>query len=96
MTSTLGDANGSGKVDVADVITTVNYASGQEPKPFIFEAADVNTDLQIDILDVVGIIRTILNPNADVSSMAMATATYTVENGIVYVAYHVVVAGGKI
>lgn len=96
MTSTLGDANGSGKVDVADVITSVNYASGQEPKPFIFEAADVNTDLQIDILDVVGIIRTILNPNADVSSMAMATATYTVENGIVYVDSPVDLAGVQI
>lgn len=96
MTSTLGDANGSGNVDVADVITTVNYASGQEPKPFIFEAADVNTDLQIDILDVVGIIRTILNPNADVNSMAMATATYTVENGIVYVDSPVDLAGVQI
>ena len=96
MTSTLGDANGSGNVDVADVITTVNYASGQEPKPFIFEAADVNKDLQIDILDVVGIIRTILNPNADVSSMAMATATYTVENGIVYVDSPVDLAGVQI
>lgn len=96
MTSTLGDANGSGNVDVADVITTVNYASGQEPKPFIFEAADVNTDLQIDILDVVGIIRTILNPNADVSSMTMATATYTVENGIVYVDSPVDLAGVQI
>lgn len=96
MTSTIGDANGSGYVDVADVITTVNYASGQEPKPFIFEAADINKDLQIDILDVVGIIRTILNPNADVSSMAMATATYTVENGIVYVDSPVDLAGVQI
>lgn len=96
MTSTIGDANGSGNVDVADVITTVNYASGQEPKPFIFEAADINKDLQIDILDVVGIIRTILNPNADVSSMAMATATYTVENGIVYVDSPVDLAGVQI
>jgi len=96
MTSTLGDANGSGNVDVADVITTVNYASGLEPKPFIFEAADVNKDLQIDILDVVGIIRTILNPNTDVSSMAMATATYTVENGIVYVDSPVDLAGVQI
>ena len=96
MTATLGDANGSGNVDVADVITTVNHASGQNPKPFIFEAADINKDLQIDILDVVGIIRTILNPNADVSSMAIATATYTVENGIVYVDSPVDLAGVQI
>lgn len=96
MTSTLGDANGSGNVDVADVIATVNYASGQTPKPFIFEAADINKDLQIDILDVVGIIRTILTPETDVNSLAMATATYTVENGIVYVESPVALAGVQI
>ena len=44
LTSELGDANGSGDVDVSDVITTVNYAAGMDPKPFIFEAADMNTD----------------------------------------------------
>lgn len=96
MTSTLGDANGSGNVDVADVIATVNYASGQTPKPFIFEAADINKDLQIDILDVVGIIRTILTPETGVNSLAMATATYTVENGIVYVESPVALAGVQI
>lgn len=96
MTSTLGDANGSGNVDVADVIATVNYASGQTPKPFIFEAADINKDMQIDILDVVGIIRTILTPEAGVNSLAMATATYTVENGIVYVESPVALAGVQI
>lgn len=95
-TSTLGGANGSGNVDVADVITTVNYASGQNPQPFIFEAADVNKDAQIDILDVVGIIRTILNPTNDASAQAMATATYTVENGTVYVDTPVDLAGVQI
>ena len=96
LTSMLGDANGSGDVDVADVITTVNYASGQQPKPFIFEAADVNQDAQIDILDVVGIIRTILNPNADAGTQALATATYTVENGKVYVESPVDLAGVQV
>ena len=95
-TSTLGDANGSGTVDVADVITTVNYASGQTPKPFIFEAADVNKDSQIDILDVVGIIRTILHPDATANSLTMGTATYTIENGIVYVDSPVALAGVQI
>ena len=95
-TSTLGDANGSGNVDVADVIATVNYASGQTPKPFIFEAADINKDSQIDILDVVGIIRTILHPEASASSLAMATATYTIENGVVYVDSPVALAGVQI
>ena len=92
-TSTMGDANGSGDVDVADVITTVNYAAGMDPKPFIFEAADMNEDLSIDILDVVGIIQTILNPNAGAKARVEAVATYTVEDGIVYVESPVDLAG---
>ena len=98
LTSTLGDANGSGDVDVADVISTVNYATGMNPKPFIFEAADMNADKLIDILDVVGIIQKILNPNptAGVRAMAEATATYTIEGGFVYVDSPVELAGVQI
>lgn len=97
LTATMGDANGSGDVDVADVITTVNYAAGMKPKPFIFEAADMNTDLQIDILDVVGIIQKILNPSAQsLSLMSEATATYTVEDGMLYVESPVTLAGVQV
>ena len=95
-TSELGDANGSGDVDVADVITTVNYAAGQQPKPFIFEAADINADLGIDILDVIGIIKKIMNPGADAQALAEATATYTVENGTLYVESPVALAGVQV
>ena len=93
LTASLGDANGSGDVDVNDVITTVNYAAGMEPKPFIFEAADMNKDLAIDILDVVGIIQKILNPAAPVMAMAEATAVYTIEDGVLYVESPVALAG---
>ncbi|MBQ6188345.1 MAG: S8 family serine peptidase [Prevotella sp.] len=96
LTSTKGDANGSGDVDVADVITTVNYAAGQSPKPFIFEAADMNEDTSIDILDVIGIIKTILNPNAEAKPMIEATATYTIEDGVVYVDTPVALAGVQV
>ena len=97
LTATMGDANGSGDVDVADVITTVNYAAGMKPEPFIFEAADMNTDLQIDILDVVGIIQKILNPSAQsLSLMSEATATYTVEDGVLYVESPVALAGVQV
>ena len=96
LTSTLGDANGSGDVDVADVITTVNYATGMNPKPFIFEAADMNADQLIDILDVVGIIHKILNPIAGARAMAEATATYTIEDGFVFVDTPVELAGVQI
>ena len=93
LTSTLGDANGSGEVDVADVITTVNYAAGMDPKPFIFEAADMNIDKNIDILDIVGIIQSILNPDAGAKARVEAVATYTIEDGIVYVESPVDLAG---
>ena len=96
LTATLGDANGSGDVDVADVITTVNYAAGMEPKPFIFEAADMNTDQSIDILDVVGIIQKILNPNAAREMTIESTATYTVEDGTLYVESPVALAGVQV
>lgn len=94
LTSEQGDANGSGNVDVADVITTVNYAAGMEPKPFIFEAADMNTDQLIDILDVIGIIQKILHPTAaPAMTMNEATAVYTVEDGVLYVESPVALAG---
>lgn len=94
-TATLGDANGSGDVDVMDVVTTVNYVVGIDPKPFIFEAADVNKDLDIDVLDVVGIVNLALNQS---SARAMtrdeaALAVYTIENGVLYVETPVTLAG---
>lgn len=96
LTATLGDANGSGEVDVADVISTVNYAAGMEPKPFIFEAADMNTDQSIDILDVIGIIQKILNTSAAREMSIESTATYTIENGTLYVESPVALAGVQV
>ena len=95
-TGELGDANGSGGVDVADVMTTVNYAAGMEPKPFIFEAADVNTDQQIDILDVIGIIQMILNQEVGARLMNEGTAVYTIEDGTLYVESDVALAGVQV
>lgn len=96
LTSTKGDANGSGAVDVADVVTTVNYAAGQNPKPFLFDAADMNSDSSIDILDVIGIIKAIINPDSETTTEALATATYSIENGMVYVDCAVPLAGVQV
>ena len=96
LTSTLGDANASGEVDVADVITTVNYAAGMEPRPFIFEAADVNVDTEIDILDVIGIIRIITNPNAAATASIESVAEYWVNDGVVWLETPVDLAGLQI
>lgn len=93
LTSVQGDANGSGAVDVADVLTAVNYASGMEPKPFIFEAADMNSDGDIDIVDVVGIINVILGTSAPLGVQNMAEVTVTVKDGVVWVNTPVELAG---
>ena len=53
LTATKGDANGSMSVDVADVVTEVAYLTGAKPQPFIFDAADVNTDQIVNVLDIV-------------------------------------------
>ena len=56
----IGDANGDGIVDVADVLLTVNYIIGIYPDPFHVPCADCNGDGQINVLDVVGIVNIIL------------------------------------
>lgn len=95
-TSTRGDANGSGSVDVVDVITTVNYVTKQDPKPFIFEAADMNDDKLIDILDIVGIVKGILDPSLLVSAAVENQAVYTVEDGVLYVESPVALGGVQV
>ena len=96
LTATRGDANGSGEVDVADVVTTVNYITGLQPKPFVFDAADMNIDKLIDIFDVVAIIRGILNPTLLASSLSEEAATYTVEDGTLYVDSPVALGGVQV
>lgn len=95
-TSTRGDANGSGSVDVADVITTANYITKQNPQPFIFEAADMNDDKTIDILDVMSIVRGILNPSLLASALTESSAVYTVEDGMLYVESPVALGGVQV
>ena len=96
LTATRGDANGSGEVDVADVVTTVNYVTGLEPHPFVFDAADMNSDQIIDIFDIVGIIRGILNPNLLATVSATESATYTVEDGTLYIDSPIALAGVQV
>ena len=94
LTAQKGDANGSMNVDVADVVTEVAYLTGGNPQPFIFEAADVNADQIVNILDIVGTVNIITNPAA--SSLGFSdnnTATYSIEDGILYVETPVVLGG---
>lgn len=85
LTSTKGDANGSMAVDVADVVTIVSYLTNGNPQPFIFDAADVNSDGNIDILDIVAVINIITNREGLPDKDPVATAYYSIENGVLFV-----------
>lgn len=86
LTAQKGDANGSMNVDIADVVTEVSYITYQDPQPFIFEAADVNNDQKVNVLDVVGTLGIITNPSqAGVNSMDNEPVRYYVKNGVLYV-----------
>ena len=95
LTAQKGDANGSMNVDVADVVTEVAYLTGNNPQPFIFEAADVNSDNTVNILDIVGTVNIIVNPAqlSTVNCQMSSTATYSIEDGILYVETPVVLGG---
>lgn len=80
------DANGDLAVTVNDVVTVIDYLTNQNPQPFIFEAADINADGVINILDVVNMINIILGyPASNTSSQSVPTAEVTIEDGILYV-----------
>lgn len=93
LTAQKGDANGSMTVDVMDVVTEVAYLTNQNPEPFIFEAADVNSDNTVNILDVVGTVNIFSAPAAARSMTADNIATYTIEDGILYVESPVALGG---
>ena len=52
----IGDVNGDGKVDSADISSLVSHIIGQTPEDFVGEAADVNDDKAVDMADVAAII----------------------------------------
>ena len=59
----LGDANGDGKVDVADIVEVVNYINNNPSSLLIFENADSNQDGLIDTKDVDAIKSIIMGHN---------------------------------
>lgn len=55
-----GDANCDGNVNVLDVVTIVNCVIGQNPQPFCFDNADIDSNGLINVLDVIGTLNIIL------------------------------------
>lgn len=93
LTASKGDANGSMSIDVADVVTEIAYLTNQNPQPFIFEAADVNSDTYVNILDVVGTLNIIITPDAASAMTVDNAATYSVEDGVLYIESPVALGG---
>ena len=93
LTAEKGDANGSMNVDIADVVTEVAWLTNQNPQPFIFEAADVNSDSDVNILDVVGTVTIITSPESVATASVNSTATYTIEDGLLYIDSDVAIGG---
>ncbi|NDB66375.1 MAG: hypothetical protein EB168_12025, partial [Euryarchaeota archaeon] len=95
LTAQLGDSNGDFNVNVLDVIQDVDYILGNNPTPFIFNAADVNDDQAINVLDIVGTVDIILNPLTDgpvtygqydyYPSESIGEAVFTWEDDALYV-----------
>lgn len=56
----LGDVNNDGEINVTDVMMTVNYIIGNDPKEFHPELADLNDDGEINIVDAMMIVNIIL------------------------------------
>lgn len=72
----LGDANGDGKIDIADITMTSNYILNREPKGFVAAAADVNSDNVINIADVTCISNYVLGRMTTFGASSSAKKTY--------------------
>ena len=56
----LGDANGDGLVNAADIVAVVSHINGKTPTGFVKKAADANKDQQVDESDVKAIANIIM------------------------------------
>ena len=72
----LGDSNGDFDVTVLDLVTDVDYILGNDPNPFVFEAADVNNDESINVLDITATVDIILNPDTTNSRATAGSVNY--------------------
>ena len=55
----LGDANGDGRVNVADLVAIAHHVMGRTPAEFSVRAADVNLDYRVNVADYVGVVHII-------------------------------------
>ena len=51
----LGDANGDGQVNVADLIAIAHHILGHTPVEFSFKGADANRDFRVNVADYIAV-----------------------------------------
>ena len=56
----MGDVNGDGIVDVADVVALANYVMGETPEGFNVDVSNINGDEIIDVSDVVALANIVM------------------------------------
>ena len=67
----LGDANGDGKVDVADIVEIVNFINDISSENFNFTNADFNKDEKVNNLDIQDIKNIILSKDSEYQLFAI-------------------------
>jgi hypothetical protein len=58
-----GDVNGDRKIDSTDLMLLVNYIMGKDPTGIDLDAADVNKDTKVNVVDVTKVVD-IINKNS--------------------------------
>ena len=71
----LGDSNGDGEVDVADVMSIANYIMFQPLSTFVFETSDMDKDGVVDVADLSLVVNEILYQTPATASRRMMKAT---------------------
>lgn len=75
-----GDANDDSEIDVADIVSMVNYIMGNPSANFNLLAADLNGDGEIDVFDVMMAINLVLNQNSSSRSNVRDANETTLES----------------
>ena len=80
----MGDATGDGLINVGDYVATASYILEEDPQPFVFAAADIDSNGSIDVGDLVGVTSIILSAESPAGMPAhVAAATGTANLGVI-------------